>query len=298
MGTNSFHIQFGCVNSSFVGMAQHLSLLGERISPRGMETLELHPITIEITNPSDAVVVHPRRKMRYDFLALEPVWILSGDDEPWITNHLKSLDRFTDLVDGKKKLLGAYGPRIRTRYGKDQLAYVIQKLKEDPHSRQAKIAVIDPSADMENNKDIACTQVFSFVIRNGKLNLTTYMRSNDWYLGYVYDTFTFILIQHVVASILKVPVGTYFHIANSFHVYSNHFEAMREISDNPDERIDPGVPSLSTMDYDSLDEVYADASYGKYLKESGLVPPSGKYLARLMKYAVDHSKNIERLGAK
>lgn len=290
---SSGHWEFNNVNEAFMGMAQNLFEHGEEVSPRGKKTLELHPVTIEILNPTDAIIVHPDRKMNYGFLAMEPIWMLSGDEEPWIVNHMKSLTRFMDKVNGRDRLMGAYGPRIRSRFGIDQFEYVVSHLKEKPDSRQATVVIWDPFTDTKGYKDAACTNLIRFMIRNGKLDMTVFMRSNDAWLGASYDFFTFCLFQHLIASVLKVPVGTYFHMADSYHVYEENIPNLELILKNPDRKIDSGVPSLSTMDYDTLSDAYADAKWGKDLLGTRHTPPHGRYLTRLMKSVLDRTKNPE-----
>lgn len=279
--------EFETVNDMFVGMAQNLLKYGNEVSPRDKKTLELYPCHISILNPSNSIVIHPLREMRYDFLIMEPLWILSGDEEPWIINYLKNMDRFTNIVDGRKRLMGGYGPRIRHHFGFDQLQYVIDTLNKDRDTRQAIITISDPTVDHNGYNDFPCTQSLHFLVRNDRLNLITTMRSNDWWLGAVYDFFLFNLLLHIVSSITKIPVGTYFHNATSFHVYETHFGKLKMIVENPKAKItDINIPSLSTLKYDSLDEVYEDASYGKNLKTSNILPLNDRYLTRLMRYVL------------
>ena len=69
------------------------------------------------------------------------------------------------------------------------------------------------------------------MIRDGKLNLQVVMRSNDAAEATFMNAFAFISLQERVAKNLNVPVGTYTHTANSFHVYSKDFNLLKHFVD-------------------------------------------------------------------
>jgi thymidylate synthase len=278
---------FKSVNEAFVGMGNNLLFHGDHVSPRGFKTMELHPAFFTITNPSDCIIRHRLRAANYNFMIMEALWIISGDEEPWIIDYLKTMDRFTNIVDGKKYLMGAYGPRIRHKFGVDQLKYVIDVLKKDSNSRQATIAIIDPSVDTKGYNDVACTQWMHFMIRDGKLDISVCMRSNDWFLGFTYDSFFFCLLLHIVASMLGVPVGNYYHFANSFHVYEKHFKALVDITKTPDDLISMPFPSLldHPINCHDLKVLYNDVSHARNLKTNHVLPAyRNSYIYKLLEY--------------
>ena len=45
------------------------------------------------------------------------------------------------------------------------------------------------------------------------------MRSNDAWLGFPYDVFTFTTIQKILANCLGLRAGRYVHLVGSFHIY-------------------------------------------------------------------------------
>jgi thymidylate synthase len=65
-----------------------------------------------------------------------------------------------------------------------------------------------------------------FRIRNNKLNMSVYMRSNDVWLGSAYDFFQFTRVQIAMASVLGIEPGTYGHHVGSLHIYENNYEAV------------------------------------------------------------------------
>jgi len=73
-------------------------------------------------------------------------------------------------------------------------------------------------------KDFTCTMYGNFLIRDDKLYLSMFMRSNDLMKGLVYDLFWFIslmdkMIEELKTTYPNLTKGTYTHCANSMHIY-------------------------------------------------------------------------------
>ena len=105
-----------------------------------------------------------------------------------------------------------------------QIKPVIRELRRDPYSRRAVI-------DVRRTSDIfltdpPCLQHIQFVIRNGKLNMTVLFRSNDACKATFMNAYALICLQEDIAGELGVEVGTYTHIANSFHAYERDWELL------------------------------------------------------------------------
>ena len=82
-----------------------------------------------------------------------------------------------------------------------------------------------PRNTIENpTNDLNCTVCLQFIVRDEKLYCTTYMRSNDLWLGFPYDVFQFTCIQIRMAMELGLDIGSYTHIAGSLHIYERDFE--------------------------------------------------------------------------
>lgn len=191
---------------------------GDTVSPRGLRTLELpqHTIIVDARRP---VLLDPARKLSYRFMAAEAFWILSGDDR--VGTIAPYNERIGGFSDDGQTFFGAYGPRIQ-----EQLPYVIAKLRQDPHSRQAGLTTWRPSPP--KTKDVPCTVAFFFAIRDAELRCHVFMRSSDAWLGIPYDVFTFCMLMHLVCAELNqtrgageeplVPGGLYLTAASS-HLY-------------------------------------------------------------------------------
>ena len=174
-----------------------------------------------VEDPTRSIVSSPIRKMPMRYAVGELAWYLSG------SNKVKDISRFAkkwvDISDDGETNNSAYGWRIFDKFGFDQWQYVKELLWKDPNSRQAVIHIKD--ADSRPTKDVPCTVYLQFFIRNGKLNLSVHMRSNDIWMGVPYDMFSFTFLQMKMAMELGVEIGQYTHYAGSLHIYARDYAA-------------------------------------------------------------------------
>ena len=106
----------------------------------------------------------------------------------------------------------------------EQIPFIIRELRRDPYSRRAVIDVRRTS-DISLN-DPPCLQHIQFVIRNGKLNTTVLFRSNDACKATFMNAYALTCLQGKVAEEIGVEIGSYTHIANSFHAYERDWELL------------------------------------------------------------------------
>jgi len=104
-----------------------------------------------------------------------------------------------------------------------QIPWVIEDLKRSTESRRAVILIRDNKYDMTTDAP-ACLQHIQYLIRNGALHCKVLFRSNDSTKATFMNAFALIHLQKRVAEALDLPVGTYTHRANSFHVYERDYE--------------------------------------------------------------------------
>lgn len=244
------------LQESYKTMLHDLLKEGLATAPRGMETKEFIPCVFQIENPLSRIISLETRKMNLFYGMIETLWYMNGDDsvEP-LVNYNKAMAKFSD--DGET-LRGAYGARLIKKdqtLDKSQFGLVYDKLKADPSSRQAVAIIWNPWYDYQPTKDVPCTVGFIFTIREERLNMTTIMRSNDIVLGTTYDVFAFTMFQEFLARKLGVSLGTYTHIANSFHIYDMHYEmAEKMVNDTTPPIVMPEMPETS---WTTFNELYA-----------------------------------------
>jgi len=192
---------------------------GRMVEPRGEKCLEISPLCITSSYSRKRLFGTPERNENPIFAYIEALWFLKGDDTPDMPAHYVRQTRcYVNPVTGRFD--GAYGPRLTNYSGINQLDAVYNRLIKDRDTRRAMITIFDPRRDNnEDSLDIPCTIAFQFMIRNEKLDMITYMRSNDLFRGFVYDTVEFQWFQEILAGWLGVDVGRYVHMVGSAHIY-------------------------------------------------------------------------------
>lgn len=173
---------------------------------------------------------------------------LSADDDGEVTMIMKAL---RPLEEPMISLCGIFGSRELEQYRQEMLhgildfevergnwhyTYhqrmakwkqgVIDELKRDPASRRAVIAIRDNEADMTSG-DPACLQTLQYMIRDGKLHCWVMFRSNDAVKACFMNMFALVMLQKEFADALGVPVGSYTHIATSWHCYQQDRDMLR-----------------------------------------------------------------------
>lgn len=71
-----------------------------------------------------------------------------------------------------------------------------------------------------------CLQLIDANIREGKLHMTAFFRSNDAVKASAMNMFVLVLLQKQIAEELGIEVGIYTHIAESYHAYAEDWEGL------------------------------------------------------------------------
>lgn len=179
----------------------------------------INAITV-IEDPTRGVMLNDIRKMPIRYAIGELAWYLSGNNAlSEIQKYTAAWDRMSD--DGVT-VNSNYGWCIKEKYGFDQWEYVKDKLMSDSETRQAVIHIKEPYEGV--SKDVNCTVCLQFFIRDDKLFMTTYMRSNDLWMGFPYDVFQFTFMQVLLSMELGLGLGTYTHVSGSLHLYKRNLK--------------------------------------------------------------------------
>lgn len=229
---------FNDVSEALPSLLDGLLKRAPSVPSRNGNTKEFSFISMHILNPLNREVLVPERKASLAAQIAETVWVLSGrNDVEWLSHYLPRAKDFSD--DGQVWRAG-YGPRIRRweysneegNWEVDQLAKVVQLLREDPTTRRAVISIFDPSSDFQASKDIPCNNWLHFLARDGKLNLNVSIRSNDVIWGWSgINQFEWSVLLEIVAVLTGLEVGRIVYNVSSFHLYEHHFEKAQRIVD-------------------------------------------------------------------
>jgi thymidylate synthase len=193
------------------------------LNGRNGKVYELLHAFISIDNPQQKWVYSRIPPMSLGFALAELVWIINGEDDAKIINFWNS--RLSKYAGNGKCYYGAYGKRMRSHFGFDQIEKAYQALQNVPESRQVVIQIYDTKTDFPveygkpRNMDIPCNVCSFLKIRKNRLEWSQIMRSNDVLLGLPYNFVQFMGLQEILAGWLEIQPGTYNHYSDSLHLY-------------------------------------------------------------------------------
>lgn len=200
-----------------------LRTCGVKAESRGLTTVRVPgPVSTVYANPCRRVLFDPIRDANPFFHLVESLWILSGSNRVELPQYfLKDITRFSD---DHTTFHGAYGYRLRTTFGVDQIDKTVTLLREKPDTRQAVMSIWSPAGDLGAvTKDMPCNDMVMLDIVDGKLNMTVCNRSNDVVWGaYGANAVQFSILQEFIAARVGVAVGYYVQQSNNYHVYTDN----------------------------------------------------------------------------
>ena len=196
---------------------------------RGGRTSELLHVALSIAQPTERWVVSRSPALNPGFALAEVVWIAAGrEDSRFVNAFYPDLTRWQGTG---QTYPGAYGHRLRRRFGIDQLERAYLALKENPDSRQVVLQMWDAKTDLPDehgqarSPDIPCNVMSLLKIRDGFLEWMQIIRSNDVWRGLPHNIVQFTSLQEIMAGWLGCKVGTYNQVSDSLHVYLDDEDA-------------------------------------------------------------------------
>ena len=250
---------FGTFADAYAAVLRHVLEHHEyRTAGRGKDAWESTNISFRLLDPCNRSPYLAARRTNIAFNHAEALWYLTGRDDLDMIGYYAP--RLARLATGQATLTGtAYGPRLFGASGSDgqsQFERVLQLLGTDPDSKRAAMLIMRPDELVDpGNPDVACTLGLQFMLRDGRLHLSGYMRGNDAVIGLLCDTFSFTFIQEYAARQLGVAVGTYTHHVGSMHINVLDIDRvnamLQEATTTPQQGFDvEDMPATSTADLD------------------------------------------------
>lgn len=211
------------------------------------------------------------KKVHLRSIIHELLWIINGD-----TNikylHDNKVSIWDEWADSNGDLGPIYGAQWRNwnNEGIDQIADVINSLKNNPNSRRHIVTAWNPSVlPDESSKDFAvnvangkaalppCHAFFQFYVANNKLSCQLYQRSADVFLGVPFNIASYSLLTMMIAQVCGLGLGDFVHTFGDVHIYNNHIDQVklqlsREPRELPSMKLNPDVKSIFDFKYEDF----------------------------------------------
>lgn len=206
------------------------------------------------------------KKVHLKSIIYELLWFIKGD-----TNVKYLQDNgvriWNEWADENGDLGPVYGSQWRNWNGEgiDQLAEVIERIKNNPNDRRMIVTAWNPSK-IGQMKLPPCHMLFQFYVANGKLSCMLYQRSCDMFLGVPFNIASYALLTMMIAQVSGLKAGEFIHTLGDTHIYHNHFEQVKEQLSRtplplPTMKINPLIKDINDFKYDDF-ELAGYESYG------------------------------------
>jgi len=211
------------MKTNFENANEAYEYLHDRILQHGIsfgDTKALFNIGFYLNNPTLRAITNKERKWSADYAEAEWQWYLSGDP------NIFKLGEIYGKIPAIWERMADQNGYVNSNYGHQwmrhaQLGNVINILRDKMETRQAAISIYDGKEIHKYENDTPCTYAIQFTIIGGKLCMSVYMRSNDLWYGFCNDQYQFSQLQELVASMLGIEIGWYYHHAHNMHLYND-----------------------------------------------------------------------------
>jgi len=214
------------------------------------------------------------KKVHFKSILHELLWFLKGDTNIGYLQQ-QGVKIWNEWADEKGDLGRVYGAQWRswtTPTGEkiDQLAHLMQQLRETPNSRRMVVSAwnvadlpderLSPQQNVKQGKMAlaACHALFQFYVANGKLSCQLYQRSCDTFLGLPFNIASYALLTQMIAQQCDLALGDFIWTGGDVHLYLNHTEqATQQLQRQPKPlpRVQIQRKPASLFDYQAEDFV-------------------------------------------
>ena len=233
----------------FISMCQDIiengvSTEGEKVRPKWEDG------TFAYTIKKFGVVNRYDLSKEFPAITLRKTYIKSAVDELlWIwqkkSNNIHDLKShvWDEWADENGSIGKAYGYQVSQpvdiyldpihktpesfRHYDNQVAFVLDYLKENPNGRWAKINLWNV-ADLKDMNLVPCCHGTDWNLDGGKLNCVLTQRSGDMPYGVPFNTTQYAMLMCKFARHLGVKPGKLVHVISDAHIYANQMDGVKE----------------------------------------------------------------------
>ena len=126
-----------------------------------------------------------------------------------------------------KKIYPENGSVYRKKRVIDQIAEVIESIKNNPDSRRHIVSAWNV-AEISRMALPPCHVLFQFYVSDGYLDCKLYQRSADYFLGVPYNITSYSLLLMMIAQVTGLKPRKFIHTFGDVHIYLNHIEQVHE----------------------------------------------------------------------
>ena len=244
----------------YLDLMRHVRDAGTRKDDRtGTGTLSVfgHQMRFDL---SDGFPMLTTKKLHLKSIIHELLWFLTGDTN---IRYLKEngVRIWDEWADEEGNLGPVYGAQWRSwpnpdGGGIDQIANVVDSLKNNPDSRRHIVSAWNPAL-VDEMALPPCHCLFQFYVADGKLSCQLYQRSADIFLGVPFNIASYALLNMMMAQVVGLEPGEFIHTLGDAHLYSNHLEQVelqleRTPGPLPKMLINDQVTSIFDFTYDDF----------------------------------------------
>lgn len=190
------------------------------ISTRGNVSAEVLDVSFRLADPRQRVPYLAKRPINLAYNWAEVLWYWLGRTDLDMIAYYAPMMKMNSH-DGRTLTGTAYGRSIFGLGvgGHSQWQRVLELLAKDSDTKRAVLSIFGPDElAIDDNPDVSCTIAAQFLLRDGALHMTCYMRGNDAFMGMPSDIFSFTVLQELAAHQLGVRLGHYSHHVGSMHL--------------------------------------------------------------------------------
>lgn len=171
------------------------------------------------------------KKVHLKSIIYELLWFIKGDTNiKYLNDHGVTIwDEWADENGDLGPVYGAQWRKWDCGDGRtiDQLSNLIEQIKKHPNSRRLIISAWNV-AQIESMALPPCHSFIQFYVADGKLSCQLYQRSADTFLGVPFNIASYALLTMMIAKVCQLKLGDFVHTFGDVHIYTNHFEQVRE----------------------------------------------------------------------